>query len=150
MTLHNRMATGGGSQPSPSPAGRFLYFRLDEKMTETEAKGKIYNVAVPCDGCTLCCRGDAVRLLPGDDPTQYRTEPHDRFPGELMLAHKPNGDCVYLGEHGCDNHANRPIMCRGMDCRLIPQRFSWTQARQYKILPVYRRGKELTARSPAE
>ena len=38
MTLHNRMATGGGSQPSPSPAGRFLYFRLDEKMTEAEAK----------------------------------------------------------------------------------------------------------------
>ena len=36
---------------------------------------------VPCNGCTLCCKGDAVRLLPGDDKTKWATVPHASMPG---------------------------------------------------------------------
>ena len=46
---------------------------------------------VPCNGCTRCCRNDAVRILPHEDASQWRTVPHDYRPGALMLEHKPNG-----------------------------------------------------------
>jgi Fe-S-cluster containining protein len=100
---------------------------------------------VPCNGCVRCCKKDLVRLLPQDDETQYKTEPHP-LPGfefERVLAHKPNGDCWYLGDSGCTIHETKPTMCRSMDCRNIAERFSWTQARKAGLLPVWNRGHEL-------
>lgn len=85
---------------------------------------------VPCNGCTLCCRKDAVRLLPADDPSEFKTEPHPYWPGEVMLAHKPNGDCIYLEPGGCSIHDRRPQMCREMDCRNVARAIGYTQARK--------------------
>lgn len=103
---------------------------------------------VPCGGCTRCCHNDAVRLLPSDESSQYQTEPHPYMPGALMLAHAANGDCVYLGSHGCTIHGTKPLMCREMDCRRIAQAITWTQARKLEArgglrMDVWRRGKEL-------
>ena len=103
---------------------------------------------VPCGGCTRCCHNDAVRLLPSDEPSQYQTEPHPYMAGALMLAHAPNGDCVYLGPQGCTIHATKPLMCREMDCRRIAQAITWTKARKLEAkgglrMDVWRRGKEL-------
>lgn len=103
---------------------------------------------VPCNGCTRCCHGDAVRLLANDDPSQYQTEPHPYMPEARMLAHKPNGDCIYLGDDGCTIHATKPQMCREMDCRLIAAQVTWTQARKLDArgrLPIgiWQRGREL-------
>lgn len=82
-------------------------------MTET--------VHVPCNGCTLCCRNDMIFLHPedGDDPSQYITEPvwnplYKR--AGLMLAKKEDGDCIYLGAHGCTIHDRAPVICREFDC----------------------------------
>ena len=85
---------------------------------------------VPCNGCTLCCHGDAVRLLPHEDPSLYKTEP---FPYDLryrMLAHKPNGHCIYLEEKGCSIHETKPQICREMDCRKVAKNITYTQARK--------------------
>jgi Fe-S-cluster containining protein len=65
---------------------------------------------VPCNGCTRCCHNDAVRLLPSDEPSKYQTEQHPYLPGALMIAHAPNGDCVYLGPHGCSIHDTKPFV----------------------------------------
>ena len=99
---------------------------------------------VPCNGCVLCCRGDAVRILPGDGD-DLCTEPHPYRAGALMLAHKANGDCIYLGERGCTIWARRPRMCRTMDCRVLAQRFSLLDVALMPTLPVaiYARGREL-------
>lgn len=74
---------------------------------------------VPCGSCTVCCQRDAIYLHPnlGDDPGFYHTEnPH----GRVMLAHKPNGDCIYLDrQKGCQIYEHRPAICRELDCRLI-------------------------------
>ena len=103
---------------------------------------------VPCNGCTLCCHGDAVRLLPGDG-LDYQVEPNPHFPGQFMLAHKPNGDCIYLEAAGCSIHARRPKMCREMDCRLVAQ--VYTKRRIMKVahfqLSVWERGRELIKQS---
>jgi len=104
--------------------------------------------AVPCNGCTRCCHQDAVRILPGEDASQWRTVPHDRWPSQRMLAHKANGDCVYLGNQGCTIHQTKPQMCKEMDCRLIAQRVSFTQARKLGVMGVWRRGRELQRSHP--
>jgi len=84
---------------------------------------------VPCNGCTLCCQGDAVRLEKEDTSFEYRTEPHPFIPGALMLAHKPNGECVYLENSGCSIHDHAPSLCRIADCRSLALRFTYAEAR---------------------
>ena len=89
-----------------------------------------------------------MRLLPGDDPFQYQTEPHPYSIGAIMLAHKDNGDCIYLGDTGCTIHDRKPRQCLEMDCRIIAASVSFTQMRKlsrrdYRMLRVWRKGKEL-------
>ena len=98
-----------------------------------------------------CCHGDAVRLLDSDDLSKYQTEPHPYMPKVLVVAHKPNGDCLYLGDEGCTIHDTKPQMCREMDCRRITLAITWSQARKMAArgalrMDVWRRGKELIAR----
>lgn len=106
------------------------------------------DATVPCNGCIRCCLGDTIRLLPGDDPSQYQTIPHPLQPGALALAKGADGNCVYLTAAGCSIHGRAPRMCREMDCREIARRVSFTQARKLAArhaLPasVYARGREL-------
>ncbi len=119
---------------------------VDSWLDARRAEAGMYDV--PCNGCTKCCHGDAIRLLPQDDATQYQTEPHDWMPGHLMLAHAPNGDCVYLGAGGCTIQSTKPLMCREMDCRRIAQAVTYTQARKMAAtgrlrIDVWQRGREL-------
>jgi hypothetical protein len=83
---------------------------------------------VPCNGCTLCCQGDAIRLESEDLKMNYQTEPHPYIPGGLMLAHKPNGECVYLDDRGCSIHGRAPSLCRIADCRSLAIRLSLGEA----------------------
>lgn len=83
---------------------------------------------VPCNGCTLCCQGDAIRLTEEDNPEEYLTELHPYISGALMLAHKPNGDCVYLDENGCSIHDHAPSLCRSADCRSLALKYDFTTA----------------------
>jgi hypothetical protein len=89
---------------------------------------------VPCDGCTLCCQGDAVRLEPEDNAVDYQTEPHPYIPGALMLAHKPNGECVYLTKSGCSIHDRAPALCRIADCRSLAVRLDFQTARLLHLM----------------
>jgi hypothetical protein len=85
---------------------------------------------VPCNGCTFCCQGDAIKLEAEDLSMNYKTEPHPYIPGTLMIAHKPNGDCIYLDKNGCNIHNNAPSLCRSADCRAIALRISFEKARE--------------------
>ena len=84
---------------------------------------------VPCNGCTLCCQGDAVRLEAEDLTMGYQTEAHPYIKGALMLAHKPNGDCIYVNERGCSIHDRAPSLCRTADCRSLALRIDFETAR---------------------
>jgi len=95
---------------------------MNKKINKLEAK------FVPCNGCTLCCQGDAIRLTEEDNPDEYLTEPHPYISGALMLAHKPNGDCVYLVESGCSIHDRAPSLCRSADCRSIALKYDFDTA----------------------
>lgn len=101
------------------------------------------DIYVPCDGCTRCCKRDAVRLLPGDPVKKYKVEPHPKLKGQWMLAHRPNGDCWYLGRSGCTIHDRRPHLCREMDCRNIARAYTLGEAHRLGLLVVWDRGWEL-------
>lgn len=60
----------------------------------------------------------------------YKTEPHPYIPGAIMLANKPNGECIYLTENGCSIHDNAPSMCRVADCRSIALKYNFETARK--------------------
>jgi uncharacterized protein len=79
--------------------------------------------AIPCDGCTQCCKNDQVILHPeaGDDLSFYRWEPiaSALYPGRTVPALKRDpitGHCVYLNAGGCSIHAGRPAVCRRFHC----------------------------------
>ena len=90
--------------------------------------------SVPCNGCTLCCQGDAIRLEAEDIASEFITEPHPTIPGALMLAHKSNGECIYLNEHGCSIHERAPLLCRVADCRGVAARLDFETARRLHSL----------------
>lgn len=97
---------------------------------------------VPCDGCTACCKRECVVLYPehGDDPSQYETVPATLNTGlmaligtrRVMLQHKENGECIYLGEAGCTIWDKAPSLCKVFDCRKWFLKF--TRAERRKLL----------------
>ena len=103
---------------------------------------------VPCNGCTLCCQGDAVRITEEDNADGYLTESHPYIPNALMIAHKPNGDCIYLNDTGCSIHDRAPSLCRSADCRSLALKYDFDTAMQlHKMkridIRVWDKGKDL-------
>ena len=91
-------------------------------------------VSVPCNGCTACCQGDMIIIHPecGDDASLYETEPCiDPITGRhtVMLKHKRDGTCIYLGKAGCTIHDHSPAVCREFDCRRFYRDFYMTMPR---------------------
>lgn len=81
-----------------------------------------------CNGCTICCQGDTITLVDGDDPAAYETEV---IAGKTVLAKGADGNCVYLGASGCNIHGRAPIMCKAMDCRSYALIFAgWDKEKQ--------------------
>ncbi|HGX3708931.1 TPA: YkgJ family cysteine cluster protein [Escherichia coli] len=111
----------------------------------------VLNSTLPCNGCTACCRGDAISIHPelGDVADDYETVPH-YIPqmaekGVRMLAHKPDKTCVYLTETGCSIHGRAPALCREFDCRKMAKKLGYTKARKLAArgmidMHVYRMG----------
>lgn len=107
---------------------------------------------VPCNGCTACCKRERIVLYPehGDDPSQYLTVPatlNDSLrgvigDGRVMLQHKPNGECIYLGESGCTIWDRAPNICKVFDCRKWFLKF--TRAERRKLLATGHLDKEVT------
>jgi len=87
--------------------------------------------------------GDAVRILPHEDATKWKTEPHPMVKGARMLAHNAAGGCYYLCDTGCTIQNDKPQMCGEMDCRNIAQAMTYTQARKWNVVHVWQRGKDL-------
>ncbi len=87
------------------------------------------DVVVECGSCRLCCKQTHVPLVDGeDDPREFKTEvsPH----GLVVLAHKSNGDCVYLTESGCSIHDRAPVVCRRFSCATHYKGLTLSQQRE--------------------
>jgi len=72
-----------------------------------------------------------------------------------MLAHKANGDCIYLDELGCSIHGRAPSLCRIADCRSIAARLDFESAKRLHLLGrldlrVWDKGQKLLERMAAQ
>ena len=79
--------------------------------------------AIPCDGCTQCCKNDQVILRPedGDDLSLYEWDAIESalYSGGKVAALKRDaatGHCIYLRDFGCSIHDRRPAICRRYHC----------------------------------
>lgn len=89
-----------------------------------------------CHACGDCCRHYSVRATP-EEAARIESQnwgfagavPDGR--GGLELAHRPNGDCVFLGEQNrCAIHAKfgaaaKPLACRMYPFTLVPVGDHW-------------------------
>lgn len=67
--------------------------------------------------------------IPAEDAAQLRAQGVTHL--ALNLECKPNGDCIYLGEHGCTIYDRRPSICREFDCRVMFLSLSRNERRQW-------------------
>lgn len=79
----------------------------------------IVRTDVPCNGCTACCRDEAILLCPdlGDNPQLYETIERTISGKPVLMIAQKDGHCVYLGDHGCTIRDYAPALCRAFDCR---------------------------------
>jgi len=95
---------------------------------------------VPCGTCTLCCYGQDVVLLAGDDATLDAVPANIIGVGRVrVLRRRSDGACVYLGPDGCTIYERRPHVCRIFDCR-----------EHYHLPAAERRQQELTLNRPQD
>lgn len=79
--------------------------------------------AVPCNGCTSCCRREQIGIHRDFDDFSKLTAHGPERDGLAELKRKPDGSFIYLGESGCTVYEYRPMQCRVFDCRLEFQRW---------------------------
>jgi len=91
-----------------------LVSRVDFEMHRDSA------FSYTCRACNRCCHNKAIRVNPYevlrlarflDISTTQFIECHTEA-GGTVLRPKENGDCGFLGEHGCSVHPDRPLACR--------------------------------------
>ena len=100
--------------------------------------------AVPCNGCTACCKHDRVFLGPKDDPKAYRWHVEDVY---AVLDRNEDGSCVYLTPAGCGIHGSAPDICRRMDCRVLfmktaPEMRAARELQNPQMVHVYAAGRD--------
>jgi hypothetical protein len=108
---------------------------------------------VPCGKCRLCCQTLIVPLAE-EEYEQYDWAWVTKLDGTRLgraLRRLPNGDCIYLGEHGCTIHGRAPHVCQRFDCRelfLKSDRAGRRQAIKSGKLPkaLFDKGREMLGR----
>ena len=82
--------------------------------------------AVPCDGCTACCRSSQfVPIAPDEADTLANVPKPLLFPapglpaGHVLLGYDERGHCPMLVDDRCSIYEHRPRACRTYDCRVF-------------------------------
>ena len=117
------MFDGSPDGDSALPAGCFTEWA---SATLSAIAGGV-EAAVPCDGCTACCRSaQFVHIEPDETETLARIPSALLFPaprrptGHVVLGYDEHGHCPMLVDDRCSIYEHRPRTCRVYDCRVFP------------------------------
>jgi|SRR5581483_5551737 len=91
-----------------------LVARVDFNMKRNSA------FSYACHACKRCCRNKTIRVNPYEVLRLARhlkistTEFIERYTeaGGTVLRSREEGNCIFLGAHGCTVHPDRPLACR--------------------------------------
>lgn len=101
-------------------------------------------VDVPCNGCRLCCQGVAAFLTDDElDQYEWTTALQDGKVVGKVLKWRDNGDCFYLGDHGCTIHDRAPKACKDYDCRAVFKAYELDGVQGMTSKEILERGREL-------
>jgi Fe-S-cluster containining protein len=91
-----------------------------------EAQSGDGDAAVPCAGCTACCRSSFFVHIGPDEAGALRRIPKEllaRAPGlpagYMVLGYDERGHCPMLVDDRCSIYDDRPVTCRKFDCRVL-------------------------------
>jgi hypothetical protein len=84
------------------------------------------DAAVPCAGCTACCRSSQFVLVEADKvatlariPAAFRFAAPRRPRGDVVMGYDAQGHCPMLIDDRCSIYDARPRACRTFDCRVL-------------------------------
>ena len=122
MNRHERRTKAAGVAPGlklvrNERTGRRCPGPLTTFLREFGEGLKRNEMAVPCNGCTACCRDPTLYVRVTEEEAK-RLKTHLSSTGEKHLDKKGDGECVYLIDNRCSIYADRPSVCRTFDCRL--------------------------------
>ncbi|APV48543.1 hypothetical protein BWI17_01880 [Betaproteobacteria bacterium GR16-43] len=96
----------------PIPIQWLPHWRPEDRLVRTS------HYAYQCGGCGQCCRSKVITVNPyevarlarsqGISTTQFL----EQHTSGVALNRREDDTCVFLGEHGCSVHADRPLVCR--------------------------------------
>ncbi|MFN0090175.1 MAG: YkgJ family cysteine cluster protein [Acidimicrobiales bacterium] len=107
--------------PPPLPAGRFAAWLAQTQ----EALAGSADAAVPCAGCTACCRSAQFVTVEPDEADARAHIPRRLLApapgggGRLVIGFDEEGRCPLLTDAGCSIYPHRPRACRTYDCRVF-------------------------------
>jgi Fe-S-cluster containining protein len=103
------------------PAGVFSSWLRRVRIAQLDDRG----VAVPCGGCTACCRSSYFVHIGRDEaqtlariPGELLFAAPDLPKGNVLLGYDEQGRCPMLREDACSIYGDRPLTCRNYDCRV--------------------------------
>ena len=114
--------TAAGPDLWSLPAGDFSNWlaEIDAALCEEQ------DVAVPCNGCTACCRSaQFVHIAPDERDTLASIPAEMLFPapllprGYVVMGYDERGHCPMLVDDRCSIYDHRPRACRMYDCRVF-------------------------------
>ena len=110
------------TEPHDLPAGGFsTWLRATRCALAQEDAAN-----VPCGACTACCTSSYfIHVGPTDTRTVARIPAELLFAapraagGALLLGYDKRGHCPMLVDGKCSIYEDRPLTCRGYDCRVF-------------------------------
>jgi Fe-S-cluster containining protein len=88
------------------------HWQADDRLVRPSA------YAYACSACSQCCRDKLIRVNPYEVArlASARSVSTTRFLAEctdgVALNRRADGTCIFLDDHGCTVHADRPLVCR--------------------------------------
>jgi hypothetical protein len=103
-------------------AGAFAEWLAETRRAQTSDG----DAAVPCDGCTACCRSSFFVHIGPDEagalariPRQLLARAPGLPDGYMVLGYDERGHCPMLVDDRCSIYEDRPLTCRKFDCRVL-------------------------------
>ncbi len=110
------------TEEHPLPAGDFSTWLHHTRCALANESGS----DVPCGECSACCTSSYfIHIRPEETRTLARIPKVLLFPapglskGNMLLGYDEHGRCPMFIDNRCSIYEDRPLTCRGYDCRLF-------------------------------
>ena len=107
------------SKPRSDRLKHIVHMRWWTERVIELSMGDFTKATVPCGICRHCCMNSNVDVTyEVTAGVKYRIRKDKGNDGKILLQHRKNKNCVYLGKKGCTlEDSKKPGVCRAYDCR---------------------------------